>query len=154
MLLTRTAVCQSEAPKCSFTRRLFQFAGMVKVRLCQSLSFSVMRRWMPESVDSATNGTRICSGNVAGCPASRPVTAKAQMPLRFVQSGRVSCGRGYSGSGLSTGTWFVHGVVMGAGFGSQAAGAAAAGGIPVPTRAVAARASRPVVAVSLRHQVR
>lgn len=63
--LTRTVVCQSEAPKCSLTRRLFQFAGTVKVRLYQSLSFSVIRRWMPESADSATNGTRICSGNVA-----------------------------------------------------------------------------------------
>ncbi|GAB2948259.1 hypothetical protein GCM10027028_58130 [Streptomyces sundarbansensis] len=82
------------------------------------------------------------------------MTAKSQIPLRFVQSGRVSCGRGYSGSGLSTGTLFVHGVVMGAGFGSQAAGAAAAGAVPVPTRAVATRANRPVVAVNLRHQVR
>ncbi|GAB2948253.1 hypothetical protein GCM10027028_58120 [Streptomyces sundarbansensis] len=65
--LTQTVVCQSEAPKCSFTRRPAQSAGTVKVRLYQSLSFSVMRRWMPESADSATNGTRIRSGNVAGC---------------------------------------------------------------------------------------
>ncbi len=40
--------------------------GTVKTRLYQSLSFCVMRRWMPDSADSATNGTRICSGKAAG----------------------------------------------------------------------------------------
>ena len=58
------------APKLSCTRRPFQFDGTVKVRLYQSLSFSVILRWMPESADSATNGTLICSANAAGCPAS------------------------------------------------------------------------------------
>lgn len=104
MPLTQTVVCQSDAPKLSTVRRPFQSDGTVKARLYQSLSFSVIRRWMPDSADSATNGTRIRSGHDEGCPASRPVTAKSQMPLRLAQSGRVSCGRGYSGSGLSTGT--------------------------------------------------
>ncbi len=113
----------------------------------QSLSFCVILRWMPESADSATNGTRICSGNDAGRPASAEVTAKSQMPFRLAQSGRVSCGRGYSGSGLSTETWSVHGVVMGAGFGVHARGAAAA--VPEPVRAVpASRASTADSAVS------
>ncbi len=57
--LTQTVVCQSDAPKLSSTRRPFQFDGTVKVRLYQSLSFSVIFRWMPESADSATKGTRI-----------------------------------------------------------------------------------------------
>lgn len=74
------------------------------MRLYQSLSFWVILRWMPESADSATKGTRICSVNAAGRPASAEVTAKSQTPLRLAQSGRVSCGRGYSGSGLSTAT--------------------------------------------------
>lgn len=102
--LTQTVVCQSLAPKLSWTRRPSQFAGTVKFRLYQSLSFWVIFRWMPERADSATNGTLICSGKAAGCPALAPVTAKSQMPLRLSQSGRVSWGRGYSGSGLSTGT--------------------------------------------------
>ncbi len=119
--LTQTVVRQSTAPKCSWTRRPSQPAGTVKARRYHSLSSWVIRRWMPESADSAANGTRICSGNVVGRPAFAEVTAKSQMPLRFAQSGRVSCGRGYSGSGLSTGTWFVHGVVIGAGLGVHAA---------------------------------
>ena len=47
-------------------RRPFQFDGTVKVRLYQSLSFWVIFRLMPESEDSATNGTLICSENEAG----------------------------------------------------------------------------------------
>lgn len=145
---TQTVVRQSLAPKLSWTRRPFQPAGTVKVRLYQSLSFWVILRWIPERADSATNGTRICSENEAGWPASAEVTAKSQMPLRLAQSGRVSCGRGYSGSGLSTDTWLVHGVVMGEGLGVHAAGAACT--VPVAVRAAVQTNARVASTVVIR----
>ncbi len=108
--LTQTVVSQSEAPKLSFTSRPSQSSGTVNSRWYQSLSPGVIFRWMPESADSATNGTRICSSKESGTPASASVTAKSQMPLRLAQSGRVSCGRGYSGRGLVGSKSSAHGV--------------------------------------------
>lgn len=136
--LTQTVVRQSLAPKFSWTRRPLQPAGTVTVRRYHSLSSWVILRWTPERADSATNGTRICCGQAVGWPASAEVTAKSQRPLRFSQSERVSWGRGYSGNGWSTGTWAVQGVVMGEGFGVQAAACAAA----LPAEASAATHSR------------
>ncbi|WP_211264291.1 hypothetical protein [Streptosporangium amethystogenes] len=66
------------------------------------------------------------------------MTAKSQIPLRFCQSGRVSCGQGYSGRGLFTGTCEVQGVLSGGVFGVQAAAAAL-----VTVTAEAGRSGRP-----------
>jgi hypothetical protein len=79
---------------------------------------------MPDSADSTGYGTRICSVPqfVGGVLAVFAVTTKSQMPLRFCQSGRVSCGRGYSGNGgVFTGTCEVHGVASRGVLGTQTA---------------------------------
>src|SRR5438876_226086 len=82
---TRTLDSKSTAPKCRITRWDFQFAGTVNV-----LRYVLLSKCFPtpESADSMQNGTRIC-------PAGAPSGAKSHSPLRFSQSLRTICGRGY-----------------------------------------------------------
>src|SRR5690349_1494082 len=94
---------------------------------------------IPESALSIGYGTRISSPSV--CPVGGVLMfeapANCQMPLRLCQSARVSCGRGYSGSGLAVETWEVHGVVSGGVLGANAE-AAEVVAIRVPADAVSA----------------
>ena len=80
----------------------------------------------PDSADSTGNGTLIRSGRVVlNCGGSSVADWRScHSPLRLSQSGRVICGRGYSGRGVPASAWAVHGVVSGGGF----AGAAKTGG--------------------------
>ena len=79
----------------------------------------------PDSADSTGNGTLTRSGRlVLNCGASLVLDWRScHSPLRFCQSGRVICGRGYSGSGVPTRAWLVHGVVSGGCFGGTACAA-------------------------------
>src|SRR5262245_30390144 len=84
-------------------------------------------RMMPESADSTGYGTRIRSGSDSPTGGSSPAVAPAnsQTPLRFFHSGRVSCGRGYSGCALFGPTSWVHGVERGGVFGCHTGSAVA-----------------------------
>src|SRR5215217_8974907 len=77
---------------------------------------------MPDSADSVGKGTRIVSARC--CPVggldSEVARANCHCPLRLCQSGRVSWGRGYSGSGLVSDTWLVQGVLSGGVLGTYA----------------------------------
>src|SRR5215218_2366367 len=89
---------------------------------------------MPERALSIGYGTSTSSPSVwfTGGVLMFEAPANCQMPFRLCQSGRVSCGRGYSGSGFVSDTWLVHGVVMGGVFGTNAeAGEAVAISVPV-----------------------
>ena len=72
-------------------------------------------RWMPDSADSTGYGTRMRSARSLPVGTASPSDAPANChtPLRFFQSLRVSCGRGYSGSAWFGPTLSVHGVLMG-----------------------------------------
>ena len=63
-------------------------------------------------------------------------------PLRFCQSGRVICGRGYSGSGVPVSAWAVHGVVSGEGRAGMADAGAAATSVAAMSAATVAEAGR------------
>src|SRR5262245_57022957 len=108
---------------------------------------------MPERADSTGYGTRIRSGSVwpiggAALRFTLPAPSVAGLrnshsPLRFCQSGRVSCGRGYSGSGLVVETWLVQGVVRGGALGATAAETCWATAMPAASStATAAEATR------------
>src|SRR6478735_11402420 len=69
---------------------------------------------MPDSCDSIGYGTTTSSASpqlAGGVAVADGRASKSHVPLRLVQSSRVSCGRGYSGSGLSASTSFAHLVV-------------------------------------------
>src|SRR4051812_45922816 len=94
---------------------------------------------MPDSADLTGEGTRMRSGSVwpRGGAAERSMLPPApgagvgdsHPPLRDCQSGRVICGRGYSGSGSVVLTCEVHGVDRGGGLGATAALAVGVTGI-------------------------
>ncbi len=81
---------------------------------------------IPESALSIGYGTSTSSASVVftGGVLMFGAAANCQMPLRFCHSVRVSCGRGYSGSGFVVETWLVQGVVSGGVFGTNAAAGA------------------------------
>ena len=56
--------------------------------------------WTPDSCDSIAEGTRIFPSYNWGAGASFGVMAYSHKPFKLTQSGRVICGRGYSGSGI------------------------------------------------------
>src|SRR5689334_2571343 len=100
---------------------------------------------IPESALSIGYGTRISSASC--CPVGGVLMfeapANCQMPFRLCQSVRVSWGRGYSGRGLVVLTWLVHGVVIGAGLGANAAaGPAVATTVPVVAVSAATASAR------------
>src|SRR5215218_8807921 len=97
---------------------------------------------IPERALSIGYGTSTSSPSVVftGGVLMFDAPANCQMPLRLCQSGRVSCGRGYSGSGLVVETCPVHGVVSGGVLGTKAA-AGAAVATTVPAVAISAEAS-------------
>src|SRR5918992_3789257 len=70
-------------------------------------------RAMPDRADSTGYGTRIRSERFLPVGGDSPAEASAncQVPLRFCQRERVSCGRGYSGRAFAGETSWVHGVV-------------------------------------------
>src|SRR5438477_10722719 len=78
---------------------------------------------MPDRADSIGYGTSTVSDRFrpTGGVLNDEVPANCHWPLRLCQSGRVSCGRGYSGSGFVVETWSVQGVVNGGTFGTRAA---------------------------------
>src|SRR4051812_41084501 len=94
---------------------------------------------IPERALSIGYGTSTSSPSVwfTGGVLMLVAPANCQRPLRLCQSGRVSWGRGYSGSGLVVETWLVQGVVSGGVFGTKAA-AGAAVAISAPAEAVRA----------------
>src|SRR5437762_1341878 len=96
---------------------------------------------IPDRALSIGYGTSTSSPSVAGGVLMFAADANCQMPLRLCQSGRLSCGRGYSGSGFDVDTWLVHGVISGGVFGANAA-AGPAVRTSVPTDAVRAAVSR------------
>ena len=105
---SQTRASQSTASKRRTIRRPFHAAGTWNVRRYH-------RRWSgptclptPDNPDSGANGTKIVLSNLpaSGCPSSFGRIAYCQRPLRFCQSARVSCGRGYSGCTLSGTTSF------------------------------------------------
>jgi hypothetical protein len=69
----------------------------------------------PDSADSTGNGTLTRSGSVTPNWGASLVAdwRSSHSPLRFCQSGRVICGRGYSGSGVPASAWLVQGVCSG-----------------------------------------
>src|SRR5690349_14487341 len=106
---------------------------------------------IPERALSMGYGTSTSSPSVVftGGVLMLDAPANCQMPFRLCQSGRVSCGRGYSGSGLVVETWLVHGVVSGGVLGTKAA-AGAVVAISAPAEAVRVA----VVMATRRRQVR
>ncbi|GAB3870281.1 hypothetical protein GCM10027610_131790 [Dactylosporangium cerinum] len=103
-------------------------------------------RLIPESADSTGNGTLTRSGRVWPKTGLSLVVdwRSCHSPLRLSQSGRVICGRGYSGSGWPASAWLVQGVVSGDGWaGAADAGGAADTAVPrLSTAASAAPSSR------------
>src|SRR5688572_7931461 len=100
---------------------------------------------MPERALSIGYGTRISSPRFwfTGGVLMFEAPANCQMPFRRCQSGRVSCGRGYSGSGLVVDTWLVQGVVSGGVLGTKAnAGPDETTTLPVVATSVAAVMAR------------
>src|SRR5436190_20197885 len=67
----------------------------------------------PDSADSTGKGTRIWFGNDSGLALSRVAMARSQRPLRFSQSSRTICGRGYSGRAFCAETSFAQRVLSG-----------------------------------------
>src|SRR5688572_24021644 len=106
---------------------------------------------IPERALSLGYGTSTSSPSVwfTGGVVLLDAPVNCQMPFRLCQSGRVSCGRGYSGSGLVVVAWLVHGVVSGGVFGTNAAA-----GAPVAIRAPAEAVRAAVVTAMRRRHVR
>src|SRR4051794_1683270 len=93
----------------------------------------------PDSADSTQNGTRIrpSSDLPIGASFTSRAEANSHRPLRFSQSFRTICGRGYSGRTLLGSTCLAHRVISGPCAGFQSGGAAcAAEAIPAAAPAV------------------
>ena len=96
-------------------RRPLQSAGTVNCRRYHSRGWCSIT---PLMADSTGKGTRISLDSVWPVGVASPSAAGwySQRPLRFCQSGRVICGRGYSGSGALGSTSAAHWVISGAFF--------------------------------------
>ena len=91
--------------------------------------------YLPDSADSTGNGTSTAPGKsfpIVGFFPSTP-GAYCQTPLRFNQSARTICGRGYSRHTLAGVTSLAHRVISGACFASHSAPNET--GATAPTRA-------------------
>jgi hypothetical protein len=101
-------------------------------------------RITPDSADSTANGTLMRSGRVTpNCGASSVADWRScHSPLRFCQSGRVICGRGYSGSGVPLSACAVQGVVSGGVLAGTACAGTGATSTPAAETARSAAAAR------------